>query len=235
MSLMAFLPIFSSRRHIGRGTLLAAACVWLFVSALAGADATAEDGWRLQRQEPARQIRVYLHDRPGAQYRDVYAVTTMPGTPAGIESVLSDVAALPQWAARVREARLIKRQGNLAWTYIEYRLPYPFKPRDVVVKSERTLNGATVSIRSQAVRGYAREIPGKIRLYAVQSSWRLTPQADGQVKIELWGSAEPGGLVPAVVYNYNLADDALQTLRQLRRMSVREKYQDKAVSGKASP
>jgi len=232
---MAFLPIFSNCRVVGRGTLLAAACLWLFVSAWAGADAAAEDGWRLQRQEPARQIRVYLHDRPGAQYRDVYAVTTMPGTPAGIESVLSDVAALPQWAARVREARLIKRQGNLAWSYIEYHLPYPFKPRDVVVKSERVLNAGVISIRSQAVRGYAREVPGKVRLYAVQSSWRLTPQPEGQVKIELWGSAEPGGLVPAMIYNYNLADDALQTLRQLRRMSVREKYQDKAVPASNNP
>lgn len=226
---MAFLPIFSSTRLLGRATLAVAACLWLLVSALAGADGAADDGWRLQRQEPARQIRVYLHDRPGAQYRDVYAVTVVPGTPAGIESVLSDVAALPQWAARVRSARLIKRQNNLAWSYIEYRLPYPFKPRDVVVRSERTSSADVISIRSQAVRGYAREVPGKVRLYAVQSSWRLTPQPDGLVKIELWGSAEPGGLVPAVIYNYNLADDALQTLRQLRRMSVREKYQDKAV------
>ena len=209
----------------------------MFVSALACAEGSVEagDGWRLQRQEPARQIRVYLHDRPGVQYRDVYAVTTMPGTPAGIESVLSDVAAMPQWAARVSEARLIKRQNNLAWIYIQYRLPYPFKPRDVVVKSERSLSAGVISIRSQAVRGYARELPGKVRLHAVQSSWRLTPQPDGLVKIELWGSAEPGGLVPAVIYNYNLADDALQTVRQLRRMSVREKYQDKAMSGRANP
>lgn len=234
---MAFLRIFSKGWLIGRGAAIVAACLWLAVSAVALAEDSMEarDGWRLQRQEPARQIRVYLHDRPGAQYRDVYAVTTMPGTTAGIESVLSDVAAMPQWAARVQAARLIKRQNNLAWIHIQYRLPYPFKPRDVVVRSERSLNGDVISIRSQAVRGYAREVPGKVRLYAVQSSWRLTPQPDGRVKIELWGSAEPGGLVPAVLYNYNLADDALQTLRQLRRMSVREKYQNKALSDTGSP
>lgn len=234
---MAFLRIFSKGRRRGHCISIVAACLWLLISAWATAEDNAEprDGWRLQRQEPARQIRVYLHDRPGALYRDVYAVTTMPGTPAGIESVLSDVAAMPQWAARVRSARLIKQQNNLAWIYIQYHLPYPFKPRDVVVRSERVLNGGVISIRSQAVRGYAREIPGKVRLYAVQSSWRLTPQPDGMVKIELWGSAEPGGLVPAVIYNYNLADDALQTLRQLRRMSVREKYQDKALSSNGSP
>lgn len=214
-----------------------AVALLLIFSAIAGADVgvDAGDGWRLQRQEPARQIRVYLHDRAGVKYRDVYAVTTMPGTPAGIEAVLGDVAAMPQWAARVSGARLIKHQGNQAWIYIQYRLPYPFRPRDVVVRSERSLSGGIINIRSQAVRGYAREVPGKVRLYAVQSSWRLTPQANGQVKIELWGSAEPGGFLPAVAYNYNLADDALQTLRQLRRMSVRQKYQDKALPSPDSP
>ena len=232
---MAFLRIFSSNRAARQGARLAVACLWLLLAGVARADVSADDGWRLQRQEPARQIRVYLHDRPDALYRDVYAVTVMPGTPSGIEAVLSDVAAMPQWAARVSAARLIKRHGNQAWIYIQYRLPYPFKQRDVVVRSERSLTAGVISIRSQAVRGYAREIPGKIRLYSVQSSWRLTPQPDGQVKIELWGSAEPGGLVPAVLYNYNLADDALQTLRQLRRMSIREKYQDKALSSADSP
>lgn len=232
---MAFLPTFSSRLT---GRTIAALLMVLL--SLASLDLRAnnggkDDGWRLQRQEPARQIRVYLHDRPDALYRDVYAVTTLPGTPSMIESVLSDVTAMPEWAARVSESRLLKRQGNLAWIYIQYRLPYPFKPRDVVVRSERTLSAGVITIRSQAVSGLVREMPGKVRLQAVQSSWRLTPQPNGHVKIELWGSAEPGGLVPAVAYNYNLADDALQTLRQLRRMSVRDKYQDKAVLLKPNP
>lgn len=207
----------------------------LCLSAMAFSSDDVGDGWRLQRQEPARQIRVYLHDRPNALYRDVYAVTAIKGSTQQIESVLSDVAVMPQWASRVSEARLIKRQGNVAWIYIQYKLPYPFKPREVVVKSERMESNGVVTIRSQAVRGYGRETEGKIRMHAVLSSWRLTPQPNGNVKIELWGSAEPGGLIPAVVYNYNLADDALQTLRQLRRMSLREKYQDKAPITKDTP
>jgi len=224
---MAFLRTFSKRWGAVRAAwLLAASLLW--ISPAAFSSDNVGDGWRLQRQEPARQIRVYLHDRPSGQYRDVYAVTTIKGSTQRIEAVLSDVVVMPQWASRVSEARLIKRQGNVAWIYIQYKLPYPFKPREVVVKSERQESNGIVTIRSQAVPGYVRETSGKIRMHSVQSSWRLTPQSNGNVKIELWGSAEPGGLIPAVVYNFNLADDALQTLRQLRRMSLREKYQDKA-------
>lgn len=231
---MAFLRIFS--KHLGavRAAWLLAMSL-LFLSTTVYSNDTVGDGWRLQRQEPARQIRVYLHDRPNGQYRDVYAVTTMKGSTQRIEAVLSDVAVMPQWASRVDEARLIKRQGNAAWIYIQYKLPYPFKPREVVVKTERIESNGIVTIRSQAVPGYVRETVGKIRMQSVQSSWRLTPQSSNNVKIELWGSAEPGGLIPAVVYNFNLADDALQTLRQLRRMSLREKYQDKALVKKDIP
>ena len=230
---MAFLRTFSKRQRALPARILL--LVFVLFSA-AGANANeAGDGWRLQRQEPARQIRVYLHNKPNAQYNDVYAVTTLAGSTQAIEAILSDVAAMPQWASRVSEARLIKRQGNVAWTYIQYKLPYPFKPRDVVVKSERLESKGVVTIRSQAVRGYVRELPGKIRMHAVQSSWRLTPQSNNTVKIELWGSAKPGGLVPAVVYNFNLPDDALQTMRQLRRMSLREKYQDKAGVADKTP
>lgn len=223
---MAFLRIFSERLSTLAVRYVLAALM-VFSAAVVHSE-PASDGWRLQRQEPERQIRVYLQDREGSQYRDVYAVTTITGSPQQIEAILRDVAAMPQWASRVSQARLIKRQGNSAWIYIQYKLPYPFKAREVVVKSERIESKGVITIRSQAVRGFARDTPGMIRMQSVRSSWRLTPIDNGNVKIELWGAAEPGGLVPALVYNFNLADDALQTLRQLRRMSTREKYQDKA-------
>lgn len=182
--------------------------------------------WQLRKQDPARQIRVYLRDRDDRQYHDVYAVTRLPGSIRQIEAVLADIPAMPEWAPRVAHARVVKRQENQAWIYIQYKLPYPFKARDAVVLSQRSQADGVVTISSRAVPGWVREQPGRIRLNNVQSTWRLSLQEDGLVKVELWGIAEPGGLVPAMVYNYNLADDAIQTLRQLRRMALRSKYQD---------
>jgi len=43
--------------------------------------------------------------------------------------------------------------------------------------------------------------------------------------VELWGSGDPEGFVPALMFNYNLPDEPLQSLRQLRKMLLRDKYQ----------
>lgn len=195
----------------------------------------AADGWQLRKQDAERQIRVYLRDRGDRQYHDVYAVTRLPGSVQQIEAVLADIPAMPEWAPRVVHAHVLKRQDSQAWIYIEYRLPYPFKARDAVVLSKRSRDDDVISIHSQAVPGWVRNKPDHVRLDNLQSTWRLSPLADGQVKVELWGVAEPGGLVPAMVYNYNLADDAIQTLRQLRRMAQRSKYLDDRVVKQSSP
>lgn len=204
--------------------------ILLFLSAPAWAA-----DWQLRKQDEQRQIRVYLRDRSDRQYHDVYAVTRLPGSVHQVEAVLADIAAMPQWAPRVVHARALKRQDSQAWIYIQYRLPYPFKARDAVVLSQRSQHEGVVTIRSQAVPGWVRERPERIRLHNLQSTWKLSPAGDGQVKVELWGVAEPGGLVPSMVYNYNLADDAIQTLRQLRRMAQRSKYQDERSAHGTSP
>lgn len=185
----------------------------------------ADDGWRLAREDKERDIRVYLKRSAVSTYQDVYSVTTLTGSTLGIEAILNDAAAMNQWATRVNHARIIKREKNQVWMYIQYRLPYPLKPRDVVVVATRNESNGVVSIDSKAVKGSWPEQDGWIRLTQVESRWRLTPLQRNRVKVELWGSARPGGLVPSMVYNYNLADDAIQTFRMLRRMAQRPKYQ----------
>lgn len=201
---------------------------------LLGLSAQADD-WQLRYRDPARDIRVYQKPHPGSPYNDVYAVTRLTASARDIERILADVAGLPAWAPRVSAARVIRRQGNQAWIHLVYQLPYPFKPRDVVVLTERSDVDGQITLRSQAVRGLLRERPPTVRLYSLSSTWRLTGLPDGQLRIELWGSGEPGGIIPAMLYNYNVGEEALQTLRQLRRMADRRKYPDDPSASDDSP
>lgn len=197
--------------------------VALLLLSLLTALPAAADAWQLRQRDDRRDIRVYLRDRPGSLYHDVYAVTRVTARRDDIEAILGDVPALPNWAPHVQQARLIKRQAEQAWIYLRYHLPYPFKPREVVVLTRRSLQDGVVTIHSDAVRGWVRETGQTVRLHTLSTTWRLTELPDGLVRIELWGSSEPGGLIPAMLYNYNLAPDAQQTLRQLRRMILRDR------------
>ena len=120
-----------------------------------------------------------------------------------------------------------------------YKLPYPFVERDTVLYARLSKNPKTsiVTIQSNAQANYP--IPQdvsvkRVRLNELSSTWQLTPLPTGGTKIELTGRGEPGGYMPSIIFNYNLADEAQQTMRLLRKMLIRPQYALKQIEKKAN-
>lgn len=207
---MAFL------RTLNSGWMLLALCVLPLLTQAAP--------WDLIKSDTERDIRVYQRAHSDSQFDDIYAVTVMQGNPARVEAILADVAAMPEWLARVSLAKVISRRDDAVIIYLRYTLPYPFKSRDAVLLLRRKLSEDGVIIEAEAIADKYPLQTNVVRMLGAKSRWKVTALADKRVKVELWGSGQPGGLIPAMLYNFNLADDAVQTLRQLRRMALREKY-----------
>lgn len=189
-------------------------------------------GWELVRQDPARDIRVYLREIPGSSYNGFYAVTRMQTRLSSVVAVLSDVHAMPEWIARMRQAKILKSEAETdLWVHSVYKLPYPFIDREAVLHSSlRQEKSGVVEVVTRAEKGFIPANSKRVRLTDMQSTWRLTPEANGVVKIEMWGQGNPGGYMPPVLFNYNLPDEPAQTLKFLRQMLTREKYQQKKIS-----
>jgi hypothetical protein len=187
--------------------------------------------WQLAKQDSARDIRVYLRDIPGTSYKGFYATTRVRAGLSNVVAVLSDVHALPEWIARLKSAKLIRREANReVWIHSVYQLPYPFLEREAVLHSvlKQDKNGV-VEVITRAESFKLQRHPKRVRLTNIKSIWRLTPERSGKVKVEMWGQGEPGGYIPPLLFNYNLPDEPLQTLRNLRQMLLREKYQEKSL------
>ncbi|MES2917893.1 MAG: hypothetical protein V4729_04665 [Pseudomonadota bacterium] len=198
---------------------------------LALAPAAQAEDWILARTDDVRDIRVYLRDTPGSNYKRFYATTRVPASLSSVVAVLSDVPAMPQWITRLKSARLLRRDANReAWVHGVYRLPYPFLEREAVLHSVlRQDKAGVVEIITRAEPGLVPANPKRVRLGDMHSVWRLTPEKKGVVKIELWGEGAPGGYVPPLLFNYNLPDEPQQTLRNLRQMLLRDKYRGKQL------
>lgn len=205
--------------------------VSVFLCALSGF-ALAGGDWQLERHDDSRDITVYTRKVSGTFYNRFYAVTHVNARLASIVAVLSDVPAMPEWLARMKSAKLIKREGNSdIWLYSVYKLPYPFIEREGVLRATlRQDKNGIVEIITRAEQGFVSSSPGRVRLTNMQSTWRLTPEKNDIVKIELWGQGDPGGYVPPVLFNYNLPDEPVQTLKLLRQMLTREKYRQKQLA-----
>lgn len=198
---------------------------------LALAPAARAEEWTLARTDDVRDIRVYLRDTPGSNYKRFYATTRVPASLSTVVAALSDVSAMPEWIARLKSARLLRRDANPeVWIHSVYRLPYPFLEREAVLHAVlRQDKSGVVEIVTRAEPGFVPANPKRVRLGDMHSVWRLTPEKKGMVKIELWGEGAPGGYVPHLLFNYNLPDEPQQTLRNLRQMLVREKYRSKKL------
>lgn len=217
--------LFLSVRKISRQVFIPLFLICLSSVAFAG-------DWQLERRDEARDISVYSRKSAATSYNSFYAVTRVNARLASIVAVLSDVPAMPEWLARMKSAKLIKREGNSdIWLHSVYKLPYPFIEREGVMRASlRQHKSGVVEIVTRAEKGLVSTNPKRVRLTNMQSTWRLTPEKNGIVKIELWGQGDPGGYVPPVLFNYNLPDEPAQTLKLLRQMLTRDKYRQKRLS-----
>lgn len=186
------------------------------------------DSWELKKRDVERDISVYQRPHSESPFDVVYARTQVQAELATVIAVLTDYRAMPQWFARVKAARLEKK-GAAAKLFIEYELPYPFKQRHAVLRvTKKRLSAATIELVAVSDSGFRKNADG-ILIRDSRNRWRITQQPNGKTLIELWGESNPSGLIPAILYNFNVADDAMQTIKQLRRMLLRPEYQTKAL------
>ena len=189
----------------------------------------AQPEWELSKEDTQRSIQVFTSSQEDSSYHQFKAVTLVPQNPQTVLAVLSDISAWPQWLARIKQVKVLKKDKNRSWVYVVYKLPYPFIERDMVVYNQvQSLANGQIIIKTQALNNYPMAVKNdvkRVRLTNFNSTWQLTPLAKSGTKVELWGSGDPEGFVPALIFNYNLADEPLQSLRQLRKMLLRDKYQ----------
>lgn len=193
--------------------------------------ALANDEWELAKQDKERNIQVYTRPQLDSPYHEFRAQTLVEQPLKTVWAVLVDINAWPQWLARIKQVKILKKEPEKTWVYVVYKLPYPFVERDMVLYShvQKLVNGQIV-VQTQALEHYPvpKEIQAKrIRLTEFKSTWRLSSLSPTVTKVELWGSGNPESFVPAMIFNYNLADEPLQSLKQLRKMVLRPQYRRK--------
>lgn len=187
--------------------------------------------WELVREDAQRHITVYTRAQHNSIYDEFYAQTVVPQSLETVVAVLSDINAWPQWLARIKEVKLLKKADKQRWLYLVYKLPYPFSERDAVLYTQLQRQPTEVTIHASSLPNYALPFvvaKKRVRLNQLNSTWKLTPLPTGGTKIELSGRGEPEGFMPALLFNYNLPDEPQQSLRMLRKMLLRPQYATKA-------
>lgn len=155
------------------------------------------------------------------------------GKPLGVVvAVLTDFPAYPQWFLQMREASVLESHGlDDVTIYFVVAGVWPVSDRDAVAQAAVSQDAQTLTIRMM-LRATPQKIPpvaGRVRMPHLQSGWELTPLSSTATRIEVIGSADPGGWVPQWLANAAVAMMPRKTLERLRRQLEDPKYAEPDV------
>ncbi|AIR90344.1 START domain-containing protein [Pseudomonas cremoricolorata] len=185
----------------------------LSVSVLLAPLAQAEN-WEVKKDEDG--IKVSLSDVAGSKYKAYRGETLIKAPLAKVVAEQENVTAACTWIHECKLQKLLKHEGDQAWTYTQFNTPWPVTPRDSVlhITTSRAADGSVTRAFEEA-SDYLPEEKGFVRVAEVEGFWKFAPQGDNtQVIYQV--HTEPGGSVPALVANKFVVDAPFNTLKQLR-------------------
>ncbi|MBX8492306.1 START domain-containing protein [Pseudomonas cichorii] len=179
--------------------------------------AQAED-WQVAKDEEG--IKVSLSDVPGSKYKAYRGVTTINASVAKLRALQEDVVGACAWIHECQSQKLLKHEGNKAWTYTRFNTPWPVTPRDsiLLITSEEGADGSlTRNIDEQS--NYLPEEKGFVRVAEVKGFWKLVPKGPNLTEVTYQVHTDPGGSVPSWVANKFVVDAPFNTLKALKERS----------------
>ncbi|UVE19741.1 START domain-containing protein [Pseudomonas sp. LS44] len=185
------------------------------LSMLMGATAQAED-WQLAKDENG--IKVYLSSVPGSKYKAYRGVVEIKANVKTINALQEDVVGSCSWIHACAEMKLLKRQGNEAWTYSTIEMPWPVTGRDLVlhVQGGQAADG-TVVRQLKADPNFVPPVKGQIRVPKLVGEWRVVPKGNDVTEVTYQVQTEPGGSIPSWLANSFVVDAPFNTLDALRK------------------
>ncbi|MDH0748768.1 START domain-containing protein [Pseudomonas sp. GD03842] len=186
----------------------------LSMTVLVASAVQAED-WKVAKDEDG--IKVSLSDVPGSQYKAYRGVTTIKASVAKLRSLQEDVAGACAWVHECKLQKVLKLEGDKAWTYTQFNTPWPVTPRDSVLQIT-TVEGADGSLTRKLLGQptYIPEEKGFVRVAQVEGFWKLVPKGPNETEVTYQVHTEPGGSVPSWVANKFVVDAPFNTLKALR-------------------
>lgn len=165
-------------------------------------------------------IKVYTRKEPGTALKAFKAVMVIHSTMEMIATVVGNVKNFDWWDDDIRELRVIQHKENvMTQYYLVYDVPWPLQDRDLCADARLTIDSVSGKkvIYATPLLGVIPERPDMIRIKNYWQRWTVEPLPDGMKRLTLEGFVDPGGIVPAWLYNMVITDTPLNLMREVKK------------------
>jgi hypothetical protein len=122
----------------------------------------------------------------------------------------------PDWVYKCQKAENLLPPPNSSTRYwMVSDFPFPFKDRELTIVSDHRVDAQGIYY-SSSVAETASKATNNIVITNFKSNWKVTPIAEKAIKIEYEVSTEPGGSIPAWLYNLAVDQGPFRTMQNLK-------------------
>jgi hypothetical protein len=184
--------------------------------------ASAQGNWNLVKEEVG--IKVYTKTESGSKYKAFKAEMQVSCKIENIVEVLKNTNSINNWVVNCKEVKLLKKEDNDQYYYIETSLPLPFENRDMVYHFQYIeINSEQVSVIVTGIPEYIQHKKGIVRMVKADGYWLLTSIDTYKTTITYQMHVEPGGLIPAWLANPFIKNVPFSTFKELRKIVQKSK------------
>lgn len=168
-------------------------------------------------------IKVYTRVESNRSWKSFKGEVTFRATMDNVCSLLGNDKNNDWWDKAITDVKVLGYEENkFIQYYMVYSLPWPFKNRDIV--TETTITTDTESgVRKYVARPLPNKVPEKsnlVRIKEYQQTWTVQPENKGYIHVALEGSLNPGGNIPAWLFNMIITETPLKMLNYIRKKSL---------------
>jgi hypothetical protein len=168
-------------------------------------------------------IKVYTRNVPNSSLKSFKGETNFQASVDRVSMMIMDPEYGDWWEKNFIQRKLLDYQRDkYIQYYLVYGLPWPFANRDFAAETRITKDSVTAEQTMISI-SMADRVPVKpdmVRINKYLQKWILQPLGDQQVHVILEGFVDPGGNVPAWIYNIVIPEAPFKIIRSLREKLV---------------
>ncbi len=173
---------------------------------------------------------VVIHTRKveGQAFKEFRGRVRIKASLTSLVALITDMQAAPDWIDTCVKGKVLEQVSPTeSYTYSLNNAPWPVADRDAVVHNRITQDPATraVTITQTGVPDRIPKTKRVVRVKKLEGFWRLTPKEGGTVEVTYQVLNDPGGNLPAWLVNATATSQPFKTLKNMRTVVQREKYQ----------
>jgi hypothetical protein len=187
--------------------------------------------WELRTEK--KDIKVYTRTYADSKYKAIKVELILQTTLSRLVAVLLDIKAAPDWVYATKSAILLKQVSPSELIYYsEVKLPWPMSNRDFIshLITSQDPDTHVVTILGPTITDYVPEKKEIVRVKRSEGKWTLTPLGKDHIRVEYTLHTEPGGDLPAWLFNLFVTKGPIESFEHLKLQLNKPEYTNARLS-----